>query len=270
MNTNVDGKRRKKTALRNRFEAALLRWNFKKITVAYTVAAVIATVVSAVIMAFVFQTVFTFAWHCGEIRDKIETGTEQDVSAAIDQLASFPGVVDVIFLDSKNHVTKTWKHSPFAKGVFSLIRCKSQREYYLSATDPRVVFMPVEHGEIIFTLIFSSTFSHDDRDPYEGSCNKTIHLLLNLGELNTKSRIFLISTGEEIPYGKGTIYGVILVILLFLFVNQVLLALWGYQNALKAKLSPIFWGLLLLLSGTIGALIYLLYKRRYCHIKQSS
>ncbi len=255
--------------MKNRFEAALLKWNFKKITVAYTIAAVIATVVCAVLMALVFRTVFAFAWQCGELRDKIETGNEQEISTAIDPLAAFPCVVDVVFLDSENHVTKTWKHSPFAKDDFSLIRCASQREYYLSTTDLQVVFMPVEHGEIIFTLIFSSTFSPDDRDPYEGSCNKTVYLLLNLGEQSAKSRIFLISTGDEIPYGKGTIYGVILVILLFLFVNQVLLALWAYQNALKAKLSPVFWGLLVFLSGSVGALIYLLYKRRSCHIKQS-
>ncbi|HMM06722.1 MAG TPA: hypothetical protein PKD52_08670 [Clostridiales bacterium] len=255
--------------MKNRFETAILKWNFKKISVAYTVAAVIATVVCAVIVALVFRTVFTFAWHCGEVRDNLEKGNEQGVSAAIDQLAAFPDVVDVVFLDGENHVTRTWKHSRFAKENFSLMRCTSQREYYFSANDPQVVFMPVEHGEIVFTLIFSSTFSHDDRDPYEGSCNKTVNLLLNLGEQNATSRIFLISTGDEIPYGKGTIYGVILVILFFLLVNQVLLALWAYQNALKAKLSPVFWGLVVLFSGTIGALIYLLYKRRYRHIKQS-
>jgi len=268
MNTHDDHAQRRKRALKNRFDTAILKWHFKKITVAYTVTAIIATVVCAVVITLVFRTVFALAWQCGELREKIETGNLQGVSADIEKLAAFPDVIDVIFLDSENHVTKTWKHSRFAKEDFALIRCESQREYYLSAVDPRVVFMPVEHGEMIVTLIFSSTFSHNGRDINEGSCNKTVNFLLNLGELNAESRIYLIDTGEEIPCGKGAVYAVILVILLFLFVNQVLLALWAYQNALKTKLSPIFWGTLVLLSGTVGVLIYLLYKRRYRHIKQ--
>lgn len=197
----------------------------------------------------------------------MERGNRQDLIAEIGDLSDAGAIVDILFLDSENNVVYTAKNSVFAEERFTLTRCHSQREYYLSAADPRIVFMPVEHGEIIFSLIFSNTFSKDDHDKYEGSGNKTVDLLIHLGETKDKSRIFLISAGEEVPRGKVTLYAIIVIVLLFFLINQVLLALWAYQNALKKKLSPLFWGILVLCTGTIGALIYILYKRRYRHKK---
>lgn len=258
---------RKEVTFTNSFKNAILKWKFKKITVVYTIAAVAATVLCAIAIAIVFREVFAFAWQCGKVREAMEEGNRQKLIGEVEELADADGVVDILFLDSENNVTYTAKNSAFAEEHFTLIRCHSQREYYLSATDSRIVFMPVEHGEIVFSLIFSNTFSSDDHDKYEGSSNKTVDLLIHLGETDDESRILIISAGEEVTGGKLTLYAIIVIILLFFLVNQVLLALWAYQNALKKNLSPLFWGILVLCTGTIGALIYILYKRRYRHKK---
>lgn len=251
----------------NQFDAFVLKLNFKKITLVYTVAAIIATVICVVGIGIVFKANLAFAWRCNRISDAIETAELQRSQSEINALAVNHGnVVDIINVDKKNQVTASAKNSAFGTGQFKLTLYDKEEDFFISETDPDVVFWYIKDDEFLLAAIISDViithqYANDSR-----FTDKTIEILSDFGEEQSGERVYLISTPVFVRGGNLTLISVVITIILFLIVNAVLFGLWAYQNARKAKLrQPLFWGIFVMITNTIGALIYQIYKHASHH-----
>lgn len=254
----------------NSFDVFILKWKFKKIAIAYIIAAFSIGIGCMTTAGIVFQDRISFAWQYACVKKATEHSDVQGLQAKIDKLAnSSPDVVDILMLDSTNNVLYSAKNSEFGSGQFNLSRSKEDRNYLLSDINENVVFKYVRGEEFMLASVFNRNFDdikdeYDDESFFEyGFSNKTVYMLNYLGEKDSGNKVYIISDPTTVAGGMLTLKIVVTIAMLFFMIYWVLLALWTYQNAAKAKLSPRYWGGIVLLTNIAGVIVYLLYKSDY-------
>lgn len=252
----------------SKFETLISRWNFKKIAITYIIVAVIAAIGCAVKAGIVFQDRISFAWQYSRVIEAAEEKDASNLQSAIDKLAaSSSDVVDILILDNNNNVAYSAKGSEFAQGQFNLSKAGDDRNYLVSDINSDIVFKYVKGEEFMLKSVFNHDFGdikseYNDSNFFEhGFPNKTIYMLSYLGNMDGGSKVYIISNPTSVEGGMLTLKIVASTAMFFLMLYWVLLALWVYQNAAKAKLYPLFWGVIVLFTNIAGLIVYQLYKR---------
>lgn len=251
----------------NRLETILSKWNFKKIAITYLIVAVIAAIGCAATAGIVFKDRISFAWQYSRVSEAAG-GYSPNLQSEIDKLASAStDVVDILMLDSSNNVTYSVKKSEFAAGQFNLTKTGEDKNYFTSTANSSVVFKYVKGEEFMMTSVFNRDFG-DIKDEYNnesffqnGFSNKTVYMLSYLGEKDSGVKVYIISNPTSVAGGMLTLKIVASIAMFLFMLYWVLLALWVYQNAAKAKLYPLFWGIIVLFTNLAGVIVYQLYKR---------
>lgn len=252
----------------SKFEEKLLQWNFKKIAKIYIIAVVIAAVGCAAAAGIVFRNRIAFAWQYSRVNEAVEEHNTAILPEKAEKLAAASSdVVDILILDSSNHVLYSAKNSAFAQGQFNLTKSEEDQDYFVSDANPDVVFKYVKGDEFMLDSVFNTDFGiirsqYDDDVFFErGFSNKTVYMLSYLREKNSGSKIYMINDPTSVAGGMPTLTIVATVAVLLFMIYWVLLALWACQNALRSKLYPLFWGVIVLLTNVAGVIVLLLYKR---------
>lgn len=252
----------------NRLEYFILKWKFKKIAIAYIIATLIVGIGCVMTVGIVFKNKIAFAWQYARVKEAMEHLDDDALQLKIDQLAgSSPDVVDILMLDDTNNVLYSAKHSEFSNGQFNLSRSIEIGNYLVSESNKNIVFKYVKEEEFMLASIFNGHFS-DIKEAYdeayffeEGFSNKTVYMLNYLGKMDGGNKVYIISNPTNMATGILTLKMIATMMMLFFMIYWVLLALWVYQDAAKARLYPIAWGVIVLLTNIAGVIIYLLYKR---------
>lgn len=178
-------------------------------------------------------------------------------------------VVDVLILDKENKIIYTSKESEFAKqDNFTLERADNMtNKYFVNLNNNTAIFRLTTDKELIINTVFSN-FDTDIKKEYEDEIfyqsnfdSKKIYLLSYTANQDTGEKIYFINEINPVPNGEKYIK-VTLAIIMFLFMLYwVLLALYIYKNALKAKLNPYLWGGITLITNIAGVIIYYIYKQ---------
>ena len=252
----------------NKFEERLLRWNFKKIAKTYIIVTAAAAIACAAMAGIIFRNRIAFAWQYSRVNEAIEEHNINILPQKAAKLAaSSSDVVDILILDSRNHVLYSAKNSAFGHGQLNLTKSEEDGNYFVSDANPNVVFKYVKGDEFMLDSVFNTDFglikSHYDDDAFyeRGFSDKTVYMLSYLRERNSGNKIYIINDPTSVVGGRATLTASATIAVLLFMIYWVLLALWAYQNALKAKLYPLFWGLIVLLTNIAGVIVFLLYKR---------
>lgn len=252
----------------NRLEHFILKWKFKKIAIAYIITTIIVGMGCVMAVGSVFKNKIAFAWQYARVKEAMEDSDDDELQLRIDQLAdSSPDVVDILVLDYTNNVLYSAKHSEFGSGQFNLSRNTEIGNYLVSDSHKNIVFKYAKGEEFMLASIFNGHFidikeEYDEAHFFEdGFSNKTVYMLNYLGKKDVGNKVYIISDPTTMTTGILTLKIIATMIMLFFMIYWVLLALWTYQDATKAKLYPIAWGMIVLLTNIAGIIVYLLYKR---------
>lgn len=250
----------------NRLETTLSKWNFKKIAITYIIVAVIAVIACAVAVGIVFQERIAFAWQYSRVSEATERSSS-NMQSEIDKLAATSDdVIDILMLDGSNNVTYSAKKSEFAVGQFNLKKTDEDKNFLTSIVNSNVVFKYVDGEEFMINSVFNRDFSDIEREYKSdsffenGFSNKKVYMLSFLGRKDNGMKIYIISNPTSVAGGMLMLKIVASIVMLLFMIYWVLLALWTYQNAKKAKLYPLFWGVIVLFTNIVGVIVYQLYK----------
>jgi len=249
-----------------KFNAMIEKLNFKKIAIAYIFIVTAVAVISAIAAGVIFKDRISFALQYSKLSEAAEKNTSRDLQTDINKLAASTDVVDVLMLDASNKVTYSAKNSEFSKDSFDLKKTEEHSEYLINGKNNNAVFRYVKGDEFMLASVFNMDFG-GIKDEYREEnfferdfSNKTVYMLSFIGEKNG-GKIYVISKPTSVAAGAVTLKAVALAAVICFMLYWVLLALWTYQNALKSKLYPLLWGIIVLFTNIAGVIVYLIYKK---------
>ena len=250
----------------NKFDLGISKWDFKKIAKIYLIILLTAAIGCAAAACAVYRDRISFAWQYSRVSEAAEEKDVSSIQTRLDSLASFPDVVDILVLDSGNNVVYSAKNSRFGSGRFDLSRSGDDKNYFVSSTDSSVVFRYVKNDDFMLDSVFNKDFG-SIRDEYNDEnfyvtnfSSKTVYMLSFISERADGGKIYFISSPTSVAGGAVTVKIISAIIMLLFMAYWVLLALWAYQNALKARLSALLWGIVVLLTNLAGVIVYQIYK----------
>ncbi len=251
----------------NKLSNSIVQLNFKKIVRTYIIFAVIAVIAVAGGVGFVFRDSLSYAWQYSKFSEAAKSMKEEDIRKEADKLAeSSENLVDVLLLNGKNEVLYSSNKSEFGSGKFSLSPVEDMNSYLANSIDENVVFKFVKGEEFLLSSVFDFNFEKIQKD-YEDAAfyeenhsEKTLYMLTYLVSGNGEYKVYIISNPYTTEGGESALSVAAAVGVLIIMIYWVLLALWVYQNSMKAKLKPFFWGTVVLITNIAGLLVYLMYK----------
>ena len=252
----------------NKFEATLLKWNFKKITISYLIITLVIAIGCAGATGIIFRDRINFSLQYSHVYHAIKANNHTNLEAKLKKLAdSSSDVVDILMLDANDHVTYSANQSKLNCDTFTLIPSTEESGYLVWPQNNRVVFRYVSGDRFMLISLLNSDFEricfeNDSDDFYQsGISNKTVYMLNCIRGKNASDKVYIISSPTLVAGGKEILKLDACLAMLLFMAYWVLTALWVFQNALRAKLSPLFWGVIVLFTNLAGVFVYLLYKR---------
>ncbi len=249
----------------NKLEKILSKWNFKKIVVWYLILAIITGVTCVGSVGFIYRERLNFAWQYSRLE---ESKDETSLKAAVDKTAaSSADVIDVLILDTNNNVTYSAKNSEFASGTFQLVKSDSKSKYLISTEHIDAAFRYVKSEEFLLSSIINKDFyqirsDYDDDSFFETDlAQRSIYMLSRVGISFSDDKIYVITSPTSVSGGMIVIKISAALAMMFFCIYWVLIALWMYRDAAKCKFTPLYWGLIGLLTNLIGLIVYKIYKR---------
>lgn len=255
----------KEVIFMNRLEKTVSKWNFKKIAIWYLVLAVAVGIICTVTVGYIYRERLMFAWQYS----RIEEAKDENVlkSAADKTAASSEDVVDVLILNKSNDVIYSAQNSPFADGKLEFVKVGNENKYLTSPEYPDALFRYVKGEEFMINSIINKDFGeirkdYDDDSIFDGELSsKTVYMLSRIKIHGSENRVYVITVPTSVPGGMSALKVTAALAMLFFCVYWVLIALWMYKDAAKSKLSPLYWGLIGLLTNIIGLIVYKIYRR---------
>ena len=251
----------------NKLENILSKWNFKKIAVIYIIAALVAGICCVTAVGIIYGERLSFAINYSRLDNALEHNDYQELCTAVDKTAlATDDVIDILVLNSDNKVTYSSKNSEFASDYLQLAKVGDEKKYLASEKYPDTVFKYVRNDEFMLSSILNKDFSqirsdYDDDSFYDSSVSsKTIYMLSCINSEKNNDKIYVISNPTSVPGGMTAIKISAALAMFFFCVYWVLVALWLYSDAAKLKLSPLYWGLIGLLTNLAGVIVYKIYK----------
>ena len=258
----------------NRLSESIMQLNFRKIVASYIIFSVIALIGVAGSIGFVFRDSISFAGQYSKLNEAVQNMNEENIQTKADQLAdSSSNLIDVLVLNGENEVLYSAKQSEFSSGKLSLSPLEDKNSYLTNNIDGNVVFKFVKGEKFLLTSVFDFSFEEIQKDYADESfyeenySEKTLYMLTYLVSGNGEYKIYIISNPYTTEGGELVLSIAAAIGVLIIMIYWVLLALWVYQNSMRAKLKPFFWGTVVLITNIAGLLVYLMYKygNNICH-----
>jgi RNA polymerase subunit RPABC4/transcription elongation factor Spt4 len=234
--------------------------------------------ISGGILGFAYKNKLLFDYNFSRVSDKIEHGKigVDAVKSDITNLAKQSSdIVDILILNNNNQITFSAKSSKFSdEGVFNLDRAgEGENRFFTFSQDSDITFILLKKDELMLSTVFDDRDrriqnSYRDNIFFEDNINsKKLYLLSYTFDKATGDKIYFISDIHPVHNGPLYLNIVFAVLIFFLMLYWVLVALWVYQNARKAKINALLWGIITLCTNIAGLLIYLIYKQnnQICH-----
>ncbi|SHH92280.1 zinc ribbon domain-containing protein [Clostridium grantii] len=269
----------------NFFNNLILKINFKKLIVFYAFSALIASIACTSYLCYVFRDKISFAYAYNTISERIEKD-EASTKELKDELTTFvqknPTILDVLILDNKNNVTFSAQNSEFAtKGTFTLMPDKAEKsKAFILKENPNLSFSLVNIETIALSDI-SQDYEHlmqrehnDEIFFQQNSQDKFRYFLSYISCQNTGERIYFIKSNELIHGDTLSLKITAAIATFFFMLYWVIVAIWVYANANKAKLNAVLWGIIVLFTNLAGVFVFLIYKQsgvscRSCGLMQN-
>jgi hypothetical protein len=262
----------------NRFDAAIKKFNFRKAVTVYLVLAVLAGILSAGFLVHTFRGRLVLARgyrKVSEQADGMKNGYE-GLKPELNQLAaSSPDLVDILILDGQNRILFTAKHSDLSKEGFLNLAEEpdGQNRYFADTVNPNLHFRLLESDRLKISKGLLGIDEEAEREMQDRSFYKKQdrqqknYLLSYLTDEPGGSKIYFISSAQPVPRGEFYLKAAAALAVLFFMVYWVLLALWVYAQALKARMDAAVWGIATLFTNLAGWLVFLLYRqsRQTCY-----
>ena len=262
----------------NRFDAAIKKFNFRKAVTVYLILAVLAGILSAGFLVHTFRDRIVLAQGYRRVSEQaigMKSGYE-GLKPELNQLAaSSPDLVDILILDGQNRILFAAKHSDLSKeGSLNLVeKPDGQNRYFTDATNPNLHFRLLGGGRLkaskeLLGIDEEAEQEMQDRSFYKKQDRQQKNYLLSyLADEPGGGKIYFISSAQPVPRGEFYLKAAAALAVLSFMVYWVLLALWVYAQALKARMDAAVWGIATLFTNLAGWLVFLLYRqsRQTCY-----
>ena len=249
----------------NRLERILSRWNFKKIAVGYLILALVAGLACTVTVGVLYRERLSFAWQYARLEKAGDEAAQQ--TAADRTAAASADVVDVLIIDREQQVVYSAKGSAFAAGALTFTKAGDTGKYLISPAHPDAVFQYTKSEEFMLRSIVSKDFGkirtdYEEDNAFETNLSSRTLYMLSRVRIHGSDRLFCVITRPTaVPGGMLALKITAALGMLFFCIYWVLLALWMYRDAAGRRLSPLYWGLIGLLTNLVGLMVYQIYKR---------
>ena len=261
----------------NRFDAAIKKFNFRKAVTVYLVLAILAGILSAGFLVYTFRDRLALVQGYRKVSEQaggVKNGYA-GLKPELNQLAvSSPDLVDILILDGQNRILFAAKHSDLSKeGFLNLVaEPDGQNRYFTDAMNPNVHFRLLESDKLKISKELLGIDEEAEREMQDRSFYKKQdrqqknYLLSYLMDEPGGYKIYFISSVQPVPRGEFYLKAAAALAVLFFMIYWVLLALWVYVQALKARMDAAVWGIATLFTNLAGWFIFLLYRqsRRIC------
>lgn len=257
----------------NRFERILSKWNFKKIAVIYIMLALLAFVACGVTVGVLYRERIAFAISYSRLKELCEKKnySEEKLKSTMEHTAyASSNVIDVIWVNKEGTVLYSVTGSEMAETSFIPVPVSIGREqkYVEVASCPNAVFRVMKGEEFLLNSMFSSDFGKirkdflEDRD-YENRdfSDFTVYMLNRLRIDGAETKVYIVGAPIQVQGGKIALKATAATASFFFVVYWLLVALWMYKDASKAKLSPLYWGIIGLFTNIIGLIVYKIYRK---------
>ena len=262
----------------NRFDAAIKKFNFKKAVTVSLILAVLTGILSAGFLVHTFRGRIALAQGYRKVSDQT-SGRKSDFEKLKTELnqvaASSPDLVDILILDGQNRILFAAKHSDFSKGGFLNLAEEpdGQNRYFSDTVNPNLHFRLLESGwrnvsKELLGIDEEAEREMQDRSFYKKQNRQQKNYLLSyLMDEQDDRKIYFISSVQPVPRGEFYLKVAAALAVLFFMIYWVLLALWVYAQALKARMDAAVWGIATLFTNLAGWLVFLLYRqsRQTCY-----
>lgn len=261
----------------NCFDRIMEKFNFRKVVVLYLLISILAGTLSVGFLAYTFRDKLALAYGYHRVSERAGIGEDgfESLKPELSRLAaSSPDLVDILILDGENRILFSAKHSDLSrKGSLNLAAESGEKNRYLAdPEDPDVHFRLTEGDQLEVSkemLGIDEETEREDQDRYfyEKNYNRRkIYLLSYLADGSSGNKVYFISDVRPVAGGRFYLKAAAALAALIFMVYWVLLALWVYARALKAKMNAAVWGMIALFTNLAGLFVFLLYRqgRRTC------
>lgn len=239
--------------------------NFKRLVIFCLILAAAAAIACTVAVGITYRERLDFVLNYAKLED-----SSADVASArarADKLASSSDdVIDVLVLDRSNNVLYSAKGTAADGRKLVLSRFNDEKDYLFSEAYPNAVFRYVKNDEFMLKSVFNTDFSRFD-DEYESMSSfddslsdKTLYMLSCVNK-HAELKFYVVTLPTSVSRGSAVLKASAAAGVFMFCIYWVLVALGMYRDAAKAKLSPVYWGVIGLLSNIAGLVIYKLYKK---------
>ncbi|MDP4133427.1 MAG: zinc ribbon domain-containing protein, partial [Bacillota bacterium] len=223
-------------------------------------------------LAFIFKDKITLAYEYNKAEEMIKHNkvNAETLKPGLTSIANKSSdIVDILILNNQNNIVFSAKNSSLAKsGHLELSRSSGEKNHYLTDNDhPDIVFMLLKRDNLKalkYKLGGDNEFERGYSDEYFHEKNfndKKVYLLSYIANKPSGDKIYFITDIRAIPNGELYMKIIAAAAMLFFMLYWVIIALWIYANALKAKLNASIWGITALFTNLAGLFVYLIYKQ---------
>lgn len=254
-----------------RFDQWVTKLHFKRILITYFIVAVIAAILAAGFLGYAFKEKIIFALNYQKVSEKVEDNRQgiEAVKPDLNALAEkSPDITDILVLNSNNQVIFSAKSSALSKqGRITLQAAEGERGFLTDTADPDVYYKLIRSDRLVLSQAMIGMEKdikqrYDDEHFYENNFNnQKVYLLSYLVDRESGDKIYFISDIKPVTNGEIYVKAVAALAILFFTFYWVLVALWLYASAAKAKLNSVMWGILGLFTNLAGVLIYWVYRQ---------
>jgi|GEM_PF-3447336 len=260
----------------NKLDEFITKLNFKK-TVRYYIAFSIILLIACIsAVAYMSRDKIFMALDYVKISDSFKKeGVSDNLKSYINELASDSrDVNNIIILDKNNNVVYKVNNNVINDETNLQLQPYIYEKSYLEDNINKNIMYKIVPEE---NMILNSDYIRNNQEIaasinkdffYERDINSKQVLLLNyLVDSSTGNKVFILRTASPIPHAErlleitGTSLGIIAAL------YWVGLALWVYKDAMKKKVNPSLWGIIVLLTNLVGLIVYIMLKQssRICY-----
>lgn len=241
--------------------------NFKKIFIIYLIMTLIIIISLSIFLSIKYKDKLNFIYNYYKISENFKEG-KYNQTLIKESISNFDknssDIVDIMLLDQDNNIIYS-ANGTFNNEKLELSKVNDNKKYLVDSNNN--IFKLTKNKELILNLVLDSK-AKEFKDEYEDNyfyennfLNNKIYMLNYINNHKTGEKIYFIIDVK--PVANGILYiKASLAICMFLFMLYwILIVFLIYQNALKLKLNPYLWGLIVLFTNIFGVIIYLIYKK---------
>lgn len=253
-----------------KLDVSIKKINFKKAIILYLIFILTVGIAYGAFIGYQFREKLSTIYKANKIEDNFENGSKDTVEIKEDLTSlakNSSDIVDILLLDSSNRILFSAKNSNLASGETFILKNDMRRgnDYLYVESLPDNQFSLLEDRGSIANLALKNLTDLKDRHGddyfYESDLiDKTIYTISYVLNRQSGEKIYIISDINPVPYSELYFKIAAVIAMLFFMGYWLLVTFWVYQNAIKSKLNPLLWGMIVLCTNLAGLFVYLIYK----------